>query len=704
MSGQGRPPGRPFSCSVDSKTAVADRGLRSEGPCRIVPGIRVPAPPKPHPLRAALATSLALALGSAFCGGAHAAAPQADGDLLDLDLEALLDVPVTVASARAEALRETPVVVSRIDAEQARRYGLRTLSEWLSLLPGVQVHDTAIGTEAVMVRGLAEGFNQKVLFLLDGVPYWQPSHGDIPLAAIPLELVQHVEVVRGPGGVLFGTNATGGVINVVTRRDPARQARLEAGSHGRWRSEGYWHEDLAPAGGLSLAVSASEGPDYAGRFTGRPVPSTFPPGTPRDGDVPRGKQQASAFVAWRGAEGSLRWHGFETESQGLAAGASLLNTSRLRYRGQQIVAERRMAFGDRHQLQAMVDGTRYTLALPTDRQLAGVTDGLQAFDDDGDNQRLRGGVHWQSTLGEGRYLQAGIERELRGHGEYQLRNRASGAVLAVQLPEARAGESAAYLQGDARFGDWRAVLGVRRIDSDVFGAATLPRGSLLWQASARQNWRLVYAEGYNAPTPIQRLVLVPPNAVRGNPTLMAESVRNLELAWAWQGDGQSLTLTAYRLDTDKAIRRVLMAGSTTVGFVNLPPFQRHGAEAEWRVRGAGWDLYGSAHWQQQGNGDADPFARLTPRWQTSAGASRTLGPHQWGASLRVVGRRAAVGTSLLANLHYRYDAGRWYAELVADNLLGDDRALPDVLDFDTGRQVAGGPEGRGAMLGVGWRF
>lgn len=658
----------------------------------------------PSILRAILAKPLVLALGLALFGSARAAPLQADGELLDLELEALLDIPVTVASARREALRNTPVVVSRIDAAEARRYGLRTLSDWLSLLPGVLVHDTAIGTEAVMVRGLAEGFNQKVLFLLDGVPYWQPSHGDIPLSAIPLELVQHVELVRGPGGVLFGTNATGGVINVVTRRDAARQATVAAGSHGRWRSEGYWHQDVDQAGALSLAVSASEGPQYAGRFTRRPVPGGFPPGTPSDGEAPRGTKQTSAFLAWRGDAGSLRWHGFESHSEGLAAAASLLNTSQLRYRGQQLVAERRLALGEASEMRAIVDWTRYTLAIPTDRQLAGLTDGLQTFDDGGDNQRLRAGLHWQQVMGEGRYLQAGLERELRGHGEYQLRNRASGAVLAVQLPKGDTGESAAYLQGDAQFGEWRAVLGLRHVDSDVFGAVTLPRGSLLWQASPRQNWRLVYAEGYNAPTPIQRLLLVAPNAVRGNPDLMAESVRNVELAWSWQGDGQSWTLTAYRLETDKAIRRVLLPGSTTVDFVNLPAFRRHGTEAEWRLRDKDWEVYASAHWQQQGDRGADPFARLTPRWQASAGASRTIGAHQWGGSLRAVGRRAAVGASVLATLQYRYDAGPWYVELGADNLLGDDRALPDVLDFDPTRRIPGGPDRAGATFGLGWRF
>ena len=453
-----------------------------------------------------------------------------------------------------------------------------------------------------------------------------------------------------------------------------------------------------------MALSASAGPAYDGAFTRRPVPVNFPPGTPRDGEVPRGKRQVSAFLAWRGETASLRWHGFESSSRGLAAAASLLNTSRLDYTGQQLVAERKQAIGEAHQIQAIVDWTRYSLAIPTERQLAGVTDGLQAFADDGDNQRLRGGLHWQSTLGDERYLQAGIEHERRRNGEYQLGNRATGALLAVQMPKGDTRESALYLQGDVRVGDWRAVLGLRHVDSDVFADATLPRGSLLWQASERQNWRLVYAEGYNAPTPLQRLVQVPPNALRGNPALLAESVRNLELAWTWQGRRQSWSVTGYRLQVDEAIRRVLVPGTTTVTFVNLAPFRRHGLEAEWRLQRDAWQAYASVHWQNEGNSDADDFALLAPRWQASAGARWTRDTHQWGASLRHVGRRAAADAMLLVNLSYRYDAGDWYAEFGIDNVLGDDQQHADALDLNPERLVAGGPPDAGVVLGVGSRF
>ncbi len=633
------------------------------------------------------------------------AAAQSDSELLDLELEALLELPVSVASARPEALRETPVVVSRIDADEARRYGLRTLAEWLSLLPGVVVQDSAIGTEAVMVRGLVEGFNQKVLFLLDGVPYWQPSHGDIPLSAIPLELIQHVELVRGPGGILFGTNATAGVINVVTRRDRSRQAAVSAGSHGNWRTEGYWHPSEGPLTGLTFAVSASEGPEYEGAFTARPVLPTFPPGTPRDGRVARDKRQLSAFVSWRNETTGVRWHGFESESEGLAAAATILNASRLQYRGQQLVGDHVLTLSSKGQLRAVVDLTQFSLSIPTDRQINGLVDATQTFAGNaGDNQRIRSGLHWQYALRNESFLQAGFEREVRRHGEYFVIERPSGNVLAQQMAAGSTGESAFYAQADVSHGDWRAVLGARHVQSNAFDNATLPRGSILWQVSPNQTWRLVFAKGYNTPTPIQRFVQVAPNALRGNPHLDAETIGNLELAWSWQGAGQSLTVTGYRLDADHAIRRIRPPGTSTVTFINLSAFQRHGIETEWRLQRDGWQAYASAHWQREGRSNNDEFSLFSPRWQTSIGGSYLRGAHQWGASLRHIGRRAAADAINLLALQYRYSVGAWELEANIANALGDDQQHADVQDLVGDRLVPSGPSSPMATLGLRWRF
>ena len=656
-------------------------------------------PPFPH-----LRCWRTLALLPLLLNAARAIGAESDDDLFALELDDLMQVQVTVASARGEALRETPVLVSRLDASEARQYGLQTLAEWLSMLPGVIEQDTAIGTEAVMMRGLVDAFNQKVLFLLDGVPYWQPTHGDIPLPAIPLSLISHIEIIRGPGGVIYGTNATAGVINVVTRRDDNRDASLAVGSHDSWRGESY-QQYRVDQHILSLAVSASAGPAYDGDFTDRPVPGSFPPDTPRNGDVPRDKQQQSAFLHYQHGGLQLRWHGFETESDGLAAAAALINTSTLEYDGQQLSVDYQHELGPSHRLQWFADATRYTLSIPTDRQLAGVTDGLQTFADDGDdNRRYRAGLRWQWTLAEQQFWQAGLVREQRRSGEYQLYNRANGNLLAVQMPADESNELAAYGQWDARFDAWRVVLGARQVDSEQFGAEWLPRGSLHWDFSPAHNLRLVYSEGYNAPTFLQLNVLVPPNAVIGNPALAPERIENLELAWSWQQPQHSLTVTAFRLDISDAIRRQQIPATTSVTYVNVEPFTRHGMEAEWRWQQRDWQWYGSAAWQREGNSDADGFAIQTPKYQFSFGSRYRLGAHRFGAALRYIGSRAVADPVRLLSLHYHYEQARWQLSVDISNALGDDQQHPDVQDQVPTRLVTSGPDEASASVGVQFRF
>lgn len=375
-----------------------------------------------------LCLSLAL-LSHEAAAGESAAEPERSP--FDLTFEQLLD-EIVVASARPEAAAETPVIVSRIDAAQARALGADTLADWLGLLPGVIVQRSAIGVESVTVRGLVEGFNQKVLFLLDGVPYWSPTHADFPLQAIPVALVDRIEMIRGPGAVLYGTNATAGVINVVTRVDGPSSIALSAGTQHRSRAEAFLRGD-AGGGSWIAALSRSDGAGYDGAFTARPVPAAFPPGTPANGDAPRDQHQRSVFARYRSPSLDLRWHAFESDSDGLAGAASLLNRSTLTYRGQQVAAHYRVEFA-RQSLALYADYTRYGITIPTANAFLGIEDGVQRFVRGGrDNDRMRGGAHWQYRLADEGWLQIGAERENRSSGEYQLR-RLDGSVAAIQMP------------------------------------------------------------------------------------------------------------------------------------------------------------------------------------------------------------------------------------------------------------------------------
>ena len=97
-------------------------------------------------------------------------------ELLDLSLTELGNITVTVASTHEETIQKTPAIVSRYEMDDMAKMGLRTLKDVLSFVPGVVLNDIKSGPTSIMIRGVYEAYNQKVLFLVDDVPYWMPSH------------------------------------------------------------------------------------------------------------------------------------------------------------------------------------------------------------------------------------------------------------------------------------------------------------------------------------------------------------------------------------------------------------------------------------------------------------------------------------------------------------------------------------------------
>jgi outer membrane receptor for ferrienterochelin and colicin len=126
-------------------------------------------------------------------------------DLSSLSLEELMHIKVV--SLEEERIRYSPSIVSTYTAKDLNRLGLHTFKDFISFVPSVEVNDTLFGNHTIQVPGLSDSYNQKILFQLNGVPYWAPANGDIPLLGIPISAVEKIEVIRGPGSVLHGTNA-----------------------------------------------------------------------------------------------------------------------------------------------------------------------------------------------------------------------------------------------------------------------------------------------------------------------------------------------------------------------------------------------------------------------------------------------------------------------------------------------------------------
>ena len=167
---------------------------------------------------------------------AHAqvsAATAADFDSAAVEFEDLTNIDVRDATMREQRIFRAPTAVHVMATEEIRRSGARSLPEVLRLVVGLDVAELAGGGWSVSARGLGGASNNQVLVVIDGRPVSSPS-SDIRWEAepIPLEDIDRIEVVRGPGAVLWGADAVNGVVSIWTRRIDRTDGWLVSGASG----------------------------------------------------------------------------------------------------------------------------------------------------------------------------------------------------------------------------------------------------------------------------------------------------------------------------------------------------------------------------------------------------------------------------------------------------------------------------------------
>jgi iron complex outermembrane recepter protein len=139
--------------------------------------------------------------------------------LAKLSLADLGKVEVTSVSKEPEEVRRTPAAIYVLTQEDIRRSGATTLPEALRLVPGVEVARVDSDHWAVGVRGFGGALASKLLVLIDGRSVYTPLYAGVYWEAqdTMIEDIDRIEVIRGPGGTIWGANAVNGVINIITK-------------------------------------------------------------------------------------------------------------------------------------------------------------------------------------------------------------------------------------------------------------------------------------------------------------------------------------------------------------------------------------------------------------------------------------------------------------------------------------------------------
>lgn len=177
-------------------------------------------PPKPlRSVPVALLLACVWSIGYAQSTSDVQLAQSGQAPLKELSLEQLGKIEVTTATKTPETLWKTPAAIYVITQEDIRRSGVTSIPEALRLAPGVEVGRIDADTWAIGIRGLQSNFSKSVLVLIDGRSVYTPLFSGVfwDVQDLPLEDIDRIEVIRGPGGTIWGPNAVNGVINIITK-------------------------------------------------------------------------------------------------------------------------------------------------------------------------------------------------------------------------------------------------------------------------------------------------------------------------------------------------------------------------------------------------------------------------------------------------------------------------------------------------------
>lgn len=575
-----------------------------------------------------------------------------------------IETIVVTATRTPIAVREALVPVTVIDRENIERSAARDLSELLRFQAGIDVvRAGGPGQQtSVFLRGTS---SDQTLVLIDGVRMNSGSVGIAAVEHIAPEMIERVEIVRGPRTSLYGEDAVGGVINVITRRPTSGEIEMTAG---------YGADDTRQA---SLAGAAK----WRSIETGITVTSLRTDGFPavEAGASDQGYDNLTlnAFAATE--LGQVRTEARFWQSDGMTdyltqdCSAFPLPCSDVAV--DQDYLNRSIAL--RTSLQA-----RETWETALDVSV--VTDDIDQNQSADFAHTDRLVLDWQNTisLAGGHVAVAGL---------YFSDEDVEAVSYGSPLVTDDTAVAAVYAEDNFTSGRHQLGLAARYSDHDAYGA------KLTWNTeygyALRPGLRLIGAAGraLRAPNASERY-----SSFGGNPDLEPEDSITLSAGLQWDAAaGHRIGMTAYRIRIDELINYAL----AEVPGSNFPVFQLQNID-EAKISGieTSWD-YSGALWQWRLGGTVqDPedettgktLARRAKR-SFSASLARNFGPHQLGLDALMVGPRedfpadAGLPGTLagygLINLNGQYAANeRLKLRMRLENLLDRDYA-PAFYDF-----------------------
>ncbi len=190
-----------------------------------------------------------------------------DLNLMDMSLDDILNTVVVSAAKQEQTVENAPAIIDVISERQIRDFGATNLYDLIASLPGIEIMETYFGRTVLQFRGIMNlHYTNKVLLLVNGAPMYEPVNGSYLLELIPTVSIKQIEIIRGPGSSLYGTNAYSGVINIITKNPTQETSAVSAtagyGSFATLHAAASANLRIAPGSGIHISGEVIDGDGY----------------------------------------------------------------------------------------------------------------------------------------------------------------------------------------------------------------------------------------------------------------------------------------------------------------------------------------------------------------------------------------------------------------------------------------------------------
>lgn len=584
------------------------------------------------------AASLLATLGVCWPPSAYAM----DGELqmfMDMDLQQLLDQPVFTASKKLQTVREAPSTISVFRRRDIDALGVTSLVDILNYAPGLEVSMGPNGRYRVAIRGERKDGN--ILLLIDNQPI-NDAYAGHAFFDMPVSFIERVEIIRGPGSALYGTNAVAGVINIISRSD-SKEATLHAGTHDSAGIDGLYALALGD-GSLDVMLGLST---TAGANETLTVNDTTLSSHQQSGTTNRFLDQG--YLNLKYGVGGWEWLLYNSlREQGTWVSQVYDFGPDTDITHQQINS----SLGYRWQAdQLTITPKIYAQLIWYDADLQdhpeGAVFGNNVFPDGAlTRERYQArtvGLDLQAeyAVSEQLGLLAGVVAENQALPDYKLdRNyRVAGMVpqdtfanhdnVVFQQEDRSRDIQAYYGQADYRWHDIQLTLGMRYDRYSDFGEAFNPRLGLVWHPAKNLTIKGLYGEAFRAPTfrELYDDTRVGNSGVKGNAELEPETVKTSELGFEYNVSNWVLRGSAFYNETDDLIGIFDEHGSGGRATIeNIGYTRSYGGELEltWVIQHGVQFFVNAARQHTEFFWGDNPVVRNEMIWQRDRGDSKMV--------------------------------------------------------------------------------